>query len=208
MCGKRVKPKKNWWVRNVPLALRCLVYAALITWVLMLGSACSIRLSGAPQETLAPIQTPKATPEPLVVIRWATEQEQVEHDRETVEAVAKTVWGEARGCTTTEQAAVVWCVLNRVDSPDFPDDPLSVVAQQGQFSGYSPDYPVDPELVALVEDVMARWTLEKSAVGSVGRVLPREYVFFVGDGLHNHFRESYEQTGETWDWGLPSPYKE
>ena len=204
MSGKRVRSRENWWVRNVPLGLRCLVYATLITWGLILGSFCAIQPSEAP----APTQTPAATPEPLVVIRWATEREQAEHDRETVEAVAKTVWGEARGCTTTEQAAVVWCVLNRVDSPDFPDDPLSVVAQQGQFSGYSPDYPVDPELVALVEDVMARWMLEKSAVGSVGRVLPREYVFFVGDGLHNHFRESYEQTGETWDWGLPSPYKE
>lgn len=204
MSGKRVRSRENWWVRNVPLGLRCLVYATLITWGLILGSFCAIRLYGAPTSA----QTPTATPEPLVVIRWATEQEQAEHDRETVEAVAKTVWGEARGCTTTEQAAVVWCVLNRVDSPDFPDDPLSVVAQQGQFSGYSTDYPVDPELVALVEDVMARWTLEKSAVGSVGRVLPREYVFFVGDGLHNHFRESYEQTGETWDWSLPSPYKE
>lgn len=208
MSGKRVRPRENWWVRNVPLGLRCLVYATLITWGLILSSFCAIQLFGAPQETPTPTQTPTATPEPLVVIRWATEQEQAEHNRETVEAVAKTVWGEAQGCTTTEQAAVVWCVLNRVDSPDFPDDPLSVVAQQGQFSGYSPDYPVDPELVALVEDVMARWTLEKSAVGSVGRVLPREYVFFVGDGLHNHFRESYEQTGETWDWGLPSPYKE
>lgn len=204
MSGKRVRSRENWWVRNVPLGLRCLVYATLITWGLILGSFCAIRLYGAPTSA----QTPTATPEPLVVIRWATEQEQAEHDRETVEAVAKTVWGEARGCTTTEQAAVVWCVLNRVDSPDFPDDPLSVVAQRGQFSGYSPDYPVDPELVVLVEDVMARWTLEKSAVGSVGRVLPREYVFFVGDGLHNHFRESYEQTGETWDWSLPSPYKE
>lgn len=204
MSGKRVRSRENWWVRNAPLGLRCLVYATLITWGLILGSFCAIRLYGAPTSA----QTPTATPEPLVVIRWATEQEQAEHDRETVEAVAKTVWGEARGCTTTEQAAVVWCVLNRVDSPDFPDDPLSVVAQRGQFSGYSPDYPVDPELVVLVEDVMARWTLEKSAVGSVGRVLPREYVFFVGDGLHNHFRESYEQTGETWDWSLPSPYKE
>lgn len=147
-------------------------------------------------------------PEILVVVRYATVGEQAEHDRETVEAIAKTVWGEARGCTTTEQAAVVWCVLNRVDSSDFPNDPLSVVTQRGHFSGYSPDYPVVPELVTLVEDVLTRWIMEKTAVGSVGRVLPCEYVFFTGDGLHNHYRERYEQTGETWDWSLPSPYKE
>jgi len=31
--------------------------------------------------------------------------------------LAKTAYGEARGCSTTQQAAVMWCVLNRVDNP-------------------------------------------------------------------------------------------
>lgn len=146
-------------------------------------------------------------PEILVVVRYATRGEQAERDRETVEAIAKTVWGEARGCSKTEQAAVVWCILNRVDSPLFPNDPLMVVQQSGQFRGYSPNYPVEQEIVNLVEDVMSRWEFEKTAAGSVGRVLPQDYLFFAGDLQHNYFRQTVSKTGNTWDWSLESPYE-
>ena len=65
------------------------------------------------------------------------------------DALAKTVWGEARGCSKTQQAAVVWCVLNRVDSeaPYFPDSIVEVVTQRGQFDGYDPDNPVEPDIL-------------------------------------------------------------
>ena len=39
---------------------------------------------------------------------------------EDADLIAKTVWGEARGCSVTQQAAVAWCILNRVDSAAFP----------------------------------------------------------------------------------------
>lgn len=182
----------------------------LLAVIAIIGAAAYL-LSPAPsQEDAPPVEAPPPEPEIMVVVRYATEEEQAQHDRETVEAVAQTVWGEARGCSTTEQAAVVWCILNRVDSPEFPDDPMWVVQQvvsgYKQFSGYSPDNPVEPDLVALVEDVMARWDMEKIAVGGVGRVLPADYLYFDGDGSHNHFRRDYIRTGETWDWGLASPY--
>lgn len=155
-------------------------------------------------------------PEPLVVIRDVPVEVTVAPEEagrcgpsEEALALAKTVWGEARGCSTTEQAGVIWCVLNRVDSddPDFPDDILSVVSQSGQFDGYSPDYPVEEDILALAEDVLARWELEKLGVGTVGRVLPPEYLYFEGDGQHNYFRRDYIHSGETWDWSLESPYE-
>lgn len=127
-------------------------------------------------------------------------------------ALARTMWGEARGCSTTEQAAVAWCVLNRVDSPEFPDAVEAVCSQRTatvkQFDGYDPSYPVEPELLALAEDVLARWELEQLGVGSVGRVLPADYFFFEGDGVHNSFRRTYIKVGQTWDWSLPSPYED
>lgn len=126
-------------------------------------------------------------------------------------ALARALWGECRGCPKTEQAAVAWVVLNRVDSPEFPDTVEAVCSQRTatvkQFDGYDPSYPVEPELLALAEDVLARWELEKLGVGSVGRVLPADYLFFEGDGAHNHFRKDYIKTGETWDWTLESPYE-
>lgn len=155
-------------------------------------------------------------PEPLVVVREmpvevtvAPEVQEVPDDPgEAAVALARTVWGEARGCSATEQAAVAWCVLNRVDSSEFPDDVLSVVSQEGQFDGYSPDYPVEEDILALCKDVLARWELEKLGVGSVGRVLPADYLFFEGDGQHNYFRREYVGDGTTWDWSLESPYGE
>ena len=58
----------------------------------------------------------------------------------------------------------------------------------------------------LVEDVLARWMAEKECVGSVGRVLPKEYLYFTGDGVHNYFTTEW-QGGQTWDWSLESPYE-
>lgn len=194
---------------NMPLSHTdklCLVALAgvLIATTLVYELTDGAAIRSAEKE---PQQEPAAAVVSETIIRCAEESEQEEHNQDTIMALAKTVWGEASGCTTTEQAAVVWCVLNRVDSPDFPDDPLEVVQQQNQFSGYSPDYPVWPELLAIAEDVLDRWELEKTAVGDVGRVLPKEYVFFEGDGRHNYFRTEY-RGGTVWNWSLDSPYEE
>lgn len=178
----------------------------IVAWV----AFCMIMvLSTPPKDDFQPpiAETSAVDPEILVVVRYANEQEQKQRDEETINALAQTVWGESRGCSITEQAAVVWCILNRLDSEDFPNDPLMVVQQPGQFDGYHPDYPIEQELVDLVKDVMDRWELEKTAVGSVGRVLPKEYTFFHGDSVHNHFRDAYIG-GNTWDWSLDSPYEE
>lgn len=107
-----------------------------------------------------------------------------------VTACAKMLWGEARGCTRDNQAMAVWCVLNRVDDPRFPDTITGVVAQPSQFYGYSPDFPVTDELYAVALDVLTRWSLEKQGV-AVERELPSTYLWFTGDSVQNHFREVY-----------------
>lgn len=161
---------------------------------------------------LRPWISPAEEPEPVkdvpveVIIRYETAQEQEARDQETLIALARTIWGEARGCSTTEQAAVVWCVLNRADRDEWPDDPLEVVQQPYQFAGYDPDNPVWSEHLALAADVLDRWELEKTAVGDVGRVLPKEYVYFDGDGLRNYFWTEFKDN-EAWDWSLDSPYE-
>lgn len=128
-----------------------------------------------------------------------------EYDTDVIEALAKMVWGEARGCSKTEQAATVWCVLNRVDAGY--GDILSVLLAPNQFQGYDSSNPVSPEIADLVKDVLIRWEIEKDCVGGVGRVLPKGYLWFTGDGRHNHFRNEYK-TDVTWDWSPPSPYEE
>lgn len=119
--------------------------------------------------------------------------------------LARLAWCEARGCSTTEQAAVMWCALNRVDDPRFPSTIRDVILQENQFY-YLDDAPATEELLSLARDVLARWGMEDLLVDS-GRVLPEGYVFFRGDGQHNYFRDEFIG-GNTWDWSWGSPYAE
>ena len=125
------------------------------------------------------------------------------------EYIAKTIYGEALVCSTTERAAVAWCILNRADDArdTTPAGVIAVVTKPHQFHGYAEDNPVLPELKELALDVIGRWLDEKDGKTDTGRVLPREYLFFTGDGVHNHFRTEWEG-GQTWDWSLDSPYEE
>ena len=102
--------------------------------------------------------------------------------------IARTLYGEARGCSAYEQEQVVWCILNRVDDEQFPDSVQAVVTQAGQFYGYSPENPVWDCLYALAWDVLDRWQAEKAGEES-GRNLERGYLYFSGDGQKNTFRE-------------------
>ena len=125
-------------------------------------------------------------------------------DEEDCALIAQCVWGEARGCDRTQQAAVVWCILNRVDAGY--GDIRTVITAPHQFTGWRKSNPVEPELYGLAEDTWNRWMLEKHGVES-GRVLPKEYLWFSGDGRVNHFRDAYKG-GTRWDWSLESPYEE
>ena len=127
---------------------------------------------------------------------------------EDVELIAKTVWREAGGIPSmAEKAAVVWCILNRVDDDRWGDSIAEVVTAPHQFA-YDAGAPVTDELRQLAEDVLERWRREKKGETDVGRVLPAEYVFFDGDGSHNHFRREDEHTGEYWGFEGENPYVE
>ena len=123
-----------------------------------------------------------------------------------VEAIAKTIWGEAGSINSKmEQAAVVWCILNRVDSEKFGNTIMSVITAPNQFLGYNVNFPVKPELEELARDVLIRWYREKNGEVEVGRILPKDYFWFWGDGYHNHFQNQYNSLVR-WDWSLPNPY--
>ena len=125
-----------------------------------------------------------------------------EYDTEAT-YLAKTIYGEARGLGKTEQAAVVWCVLNRADA--WGMDIIEVITAPGQFTGYRESNPVWPELYDLAQDVLTRWRRESNGETDVGRVLPQGYMWFSGNGVTNIFRDAY-RGGNAWDWSLESPY--
>ena len=128
---------------------------------------------------------------------------------EEIRLAAQTVWGEARGIESRmEQAAVVWCALNRVD--EWGDSLGRIVTAPHQFA-WAPDNPtVDDygrDLEELVRDVVYRWEREHNGEWGVGRVLPKDYLYFGGANGRNWFRREYDRFSGIWSWRLPNPYE-
>lgn len=156
---------------------------------------------------------PEPTVEPTPVV--AEVEDEIEYKpsytAKDVEVLAKVVWAEARGLSRMEQAAVIWCVLNRVDDTEndyWPDTIIGVATQPNQFA-YDRKNPVEDEFVELAIDVLDRWDAEKQGCTTSGRVLPKEYTFFFSrETDENLFRTTYECNEVFWDWSLPNPYEE
>lgn len=130
-----------------------------------------------------------------------------DHNADAVR-MAKAMYCEARGISSKRELSMIcWAILNRVDSPLFPNTITGVVTPgQIAYRSGAPtvnDHGID--LVALAQDVLARWWKEKHGETNVGRTLPAGYVYYAGDGHHNYFREQYRGKG-SYNFGLWDPY--
>lgn len=115
-----------------------------------------------------------------------------EPDPADVALISRTIWGETRGCCEAEQRAQAWCILNRVDDPQFPDTIRAVVTAPSQFQGYSPSNPVEP-FRELAREILILWHAGE-------REIPEDMVFCSGDGRHQRFRTTWLITEETEYW--------
>lgn len=150
--------------------------------------------------TPVPTPTPEPTTESTPTITWY-------YTEEDVITMAKVMYREARGVgSITQIACVGWVACNRVDAGTFGDTITDVLTAPGQFA-WIPNTPVEEWLVEIAEDVLQKWSIEKSTGEYCGRVLPAEYLYFHGDGDVNWFRIEYEHNGQYWDYSLPSPYE-
>ena len=168
---------------TIIIAQVCAVLLALIVMILLAldKGGSKANADGVP---------PDVDTNGLCVVEVAEPEYEMYFTEADVVAVAKMLWGEARGCALDNQQKAVWCVLNRVDDSRFPDTIQGVLSQPSQFHGYSPDFPVWDELKDVALDVLTRWSLEKQGV-TVERELPNTYLWFTGDGTTNWFREVY-----------------
>ena len=135
-----------------------------------------------------------------------SEQEYIVYftDRDIVD-LAKVLLRECGGVPSkTEQACVAWCVLNRVD--EYDSNVYEVVREPYQFA-FSESAEVREDLYELAKDVISRWNDEKNGNIDSGRVLPKEYTYFHGDGAHNYFRNAFSGDYDTWNYSLESPYE-
>lgn len=151
-----------------------------------------------PVITPTPTSTPESTQEQAPTITWY-------YTDEDVITMAKVMYREARGVgSITQIACVGWVACNRVDAGTFGNTITEVLTAPNQFA-WIPDTPVEEWLVEIAEDVLQKWSIEKSTGEHCGRVLPAEY--FHGDGKVNWFRIEYEHNNQYWDYSLPSPYE-
>lgn len=164
--------------------------------------------------TAATSPTPEPEPEPytepVATTAENTEPEVVQlsfmFTSEDVELIGRTIWGEAGGVASkAERAAVAWCILNRADL--WHQSIKEVVTAPAQFQGYRPEGDCPREHLDLAADVLTRWEAEHQGATEVGRVIPREYLFFMGDGERNHFTTEWLGT-DCWGWTLPDPYNQ
>lgn len=171
-----------------------ILFMLLCIFLLTVLSAAVIRSETAADiEPIAPQVNADGLCHPIKVVAEQAPSEpqyKMYFDEADVVALAQMLWGEARGCTIDNQMKAVWCVLNRVDDPRFPDTIIGVVSAPSQFHGYSPYFPVWDNLKDVARDVLTRWSLEKQGV-CVNRELPKSYLWFTGNGVENIFREAY-----------------
>ena len=149
------------------LMMICLIVIVIIVICCSPASAAECRLVGKP------------------------EPEEWEPDEAEVLALARTLYGECRGCSELQQRAVCWCIFNRVDDPRFPDTVLGVITQKSQFFGYSASNPVCDSLYQLAHDCLVDWH------NGENRVLEPEFCFFTGNGRINVFTTEYGG-GDVW----------
>lgn len=202
-----------------------IVLAVVIVMALVLAVPYLIKLPGRESEALgkdivvgeaASIDVPKETKivyiyEPVTPDEFILLPEDLaclDGPERDICFIAQTIFGEARGMSKYEMSLVAWCIINRADSPNFPNTIEGVVSQSGQFHGYSEDNPIEKTCYEIAKDVYIRWNMENQVVGSVGRTLPKDYLFFYGKDGHNKFRIANTGAGY-WDFTdvYPNPYE-
>lgn len=122
-----------------------------------------------------------------------------------MEMMAKVLYAEARGVESKmEQAAVVWVILNRLDTGAWGHTIEDVVTYPNAVAYYE-STPVNSTMMDIVIGVTTTYSQEKQGLPVGGRVIPKDYLYFTGDGERNHFTREWGSS-EEWDWSLPNPY--
>lgn len=152
------------------------------------------------QETTDSAPAPESIPEEPAVTETAPSLSELSIEElaelafplSTRQKMAQALHGEA-DCVKSdaERSMVIWVILNRYDSGVawFGVTIEGILTKPSQFA-YSATAPVTERNLALVNDVCARWYLEKQGETDVGRTLPSYVYYFVADsgpGWHNRF---------------------
>ena len=194
------------WFKNLNDLQRTILVAAAMVAITAVLTACIIHNDRSQAESIPnipPVSTAAQVPATGVDVSNSTTIENDVPSAETSETLltnsdvallAKTVWGEARGCAPEEQRLVVWTVLQRVDAGGVfaqYDTIEAAVTAPGQFVGYNEDHPIDPNIYNLCLEALSDWQSGAEPPTHEVYAPTAPYYFFDGDGRHNWFREEW-----------------
>lgn len=140
--------------------------------------------------------------EPKIKKKWYSEEDIVN--------MAKMCYGESMNLpilstaygnrsATYQSVEAMYVVLNRVDAGYGSIS--TCIKAKGQFVGYKSDNPVTNELYDLAKLVIEDWSTGEEKY----RVLPSEFLYFHGDGRHNHFKTK-SGGGTEYNHSIPDPF--
>lgn len=129
-------------------ALTIGVIGARVQWAQQTETAEAMRLDLEKQEAI------RAS---MVAAEQAKAQEALAAARAEREAAARVLYGTALHHSEDAQRAVVWCIINRVESSLYPDTIEAVCEQESQWMGYSAENPVIESLYKIADEVISGW---------------------------------------------------
>ncbi len=107
--------------------------------------------------------------------------------------LAKMLYGNARNNSERDQRTNVWCALNRVDHPGYPNTVQGVCEQESQWMGYDDDNPVLNNLLEVARTELIKWHNGERPC------LP-DYVYMSWSSKEIVLRDTYEKTPNTRYW--------
>ena len=110
------------------------------------------------------------------------------------EYISKVVYGMGKNHDVNSQKAIVWCVLNRVESPGYSNDIVEVCQQAHQWIDYSDDNPVIDSIYDMVLEILKNWHNEGH------RPMSKDFIYLSWSSDEILLRDTYEVTKSTRYW--------
>lgn len=117
----------------------------------------------------------------------------VDQERAEAEMLARLLYG-VKNNSTDDLYTMAWCVINRVDNPQFPSTLEAVINQPLQWMGYSADNPVLENLYRIAEDVLNVWR------SGGHRPVSDEYVYMSWSENDIVLRDNFTESRSTHYW--------
>ena len=107
------------------------------------------------------------------------------------EYISKVIYGMGRNHSVNDQMAIVWCILNRVESRGYPSTIAEVCQQPQQWIEYSDDNPVLTEIYDMVLPILKNWH------NNAHRPMDKSYIYLSWSSDEILLRDTFEVTKTT-----------